>query len=310
MVHFCFKNHYYKILALMAALFFAAPIAVQAQSAKTAPKIVVTHPILHDWVNQIAKGHVTVTNLLPYQQDPHHFEPSWAMVSDLQNADLVLAWGLGWEPWLQRTPLGHVIYVADALNGPLLPQGRDINPHVWLDPDKACQMISFIATALSEKDPERAAFYQEQQRLYTDRIRQVTADIAEAFGVIAPRKVITLHPSFDYFMHAFQVRLLGYLYAGGHSHDVDPAAYDVARVVQLLKSHPDALLLTEPEGDGPSIARNLQREADAGTVVVAPSETLMPPGIDPDNYLDLLQYLARKMLHGWQAVGQPCTSVR
>lgn len=66
------------------------------------PKVVATFSILGDLVSQVAGDHVELTTLVGPDGDAHVFEPGPKESAALAGADLLIANGLGFEPWLER----------------------------------------------------------------------------------------------------------------------------------------------------------------------------------------------------------------
>src|ERR1044072_1293412 len=61
-----------------------------------------TFSILADLTQRVAGDHVQVLTLVGPNGDAHVFEPGAKQSAELAEADLLIANGLGFEPWLQR----------------------------------------------------------------------------------------------------------------------------------------------------------------------------------------------------------------
>ncbi len=66
------------------------------------PSVVASFSILADLVSAIGGDHVTVHTLIDREQDGHVFQPRPSQLRQLQQADLVVVNGLGFEGWLAR----------------------------------------------------------------------------------------------------------------------------------------------------------------------------------------------------------------
>src|SRR3954467_510042 len=66
------------------------------------PKIVATFTIIGDLVEVVGGDAVSVTTLVGPDGDAHVFEPRPSDVAAVAEADLIVANGLGMEPWLER----------------------------------------------------------------------------------------------------------------------------------------------------------------------------------------------------------------
>lgn len=63
--------------------------------------VVAGNAIIADWVQQVGGKQVTVTPLAGPGADPHHFAPTPKDIARLADADLIVCFGAGLEPWLQ-----------------------------------------------------------------------------------------------------------------------------------------------------------------------------------------------------------------
>lgn len=62
--------------------------------------VVASNALIADWIQQVGGGQVEVVSLAV--GDLHQFEPSPRQIGQLADADLVVAFGTGMEPWLAR----------------------------------------------------------------------------------------------------------------------------------------------------------------------------------------------------------------
>ena len=70
--------------------------------AQDKPRVVATFTIIGDLVEAVGGDAVSVTTLVGPDGDAHVFEPKPSDVAAVARADLIVANGLGMEPWLER----------------------------------------------------------------------------------------------------------------------------------------------------------------------------------------------------------------
>ena len=89
-----------RFAALIAAAFILTG-AVAAQPVRL--RIVASFSILADVVQNITLGAADVSSLIPRGADPHGFEPSARDIAALEQADIVILAGAGFEETLLQT---------------------------------------------------------------------------------------------------------------------------------------------------------------------------------------------------------------
>ncbi len=96
-------------------LWTASPVAAAEK-----PKVVVTFSILADLATQVAGDHASVVALVGPDGDAHVFEPGPKDSAALADADLLIANGIGFEPWLERLSeaagfKGALVFATDGI---------------------------------------------------------------------------------------------------------------------------------------------------------------------------------------------------
>ncbi len=100
---------------LAACMFASGPALAQEK-----PVAVATFSILADLTRRVAGDHAQVLTLVGPNGDAHVFEPGPKESAELARADLLIANGLGFEPWLQRLEdasgfTGMIIVASDGV---------------------------------------------------------------------------------------------------------------------------------------------------------------------------------------------------
>ncbi len=86
----------------------------------------------------------------------------------------------------------------------ILPAGHEheADPHVWMDPNRACQMIR-PGRWPGPAGPDQAALYASNAQLAVDQIQQAYPVMQAALADLPCRELITFHDGFSYFADAF-----------------------------------------------------------------------------------------------------------
>ncbi|MAB77897.1 MAG: hypothetical protein CMJ89_00970 [Planctomycetes bacterium] len=237
-------------LALFSAL-FAAACAHDAPEAEAAapPRVATSFYPLTYFVETIAGNELELFTPVPAQADPALWKPDTDALLALQEVDLILLNGAGFEQWVSKVslPESRVIYTADSFretwighdeeshsHGGLAPHSHGaINGHTWVDPVLAERQAEAIFAALLERWPDRRAAFEaglaslraqlaEQERLWRDLCSRLRT-----------AAVLASHPSYDYPIRSCGARIENF--------DLDPAA-------PLSAAELDEILLRAGEG--------------------------------------------------------------
>ena len=139
------------------------------------------------------------------------------------------------------------------------------DPHVWVDPVLAQEMVETIAAELGEIDPDNADTYEENAADYTDRMDDVHRELEEV-AENASRDVAVLagHDSFGYLeeRYDFEIRT-----PVGVSPDAVESSEDVSELIEAIEDEDIDTVLYDPfestDGDVPQMVEVLLDETDA-----------------------------------------------
>jgi zinc/manganese transport system substrate-binding protein len=111
--------------------------------------------------SQLAGDRASVQSIINNPaQDPHSYEPTPADARTLATARLVIANGIGYDPWVQRLIAADPASSRSVLTvGGLLGLHAGDNPHRWYDPSDVEAVASAITSELRKLDPRNSAYY-------------------------------------------------------------------------------------------------------------------------------------------------------
>lgn len=182
--------------------------------------VVATTPVIADFVREIGGAHVSVTEIVKPNVDPHDYEPTPADLQAIADAAVVVENGVGLEKWLDATvsAAGFTGPVVDASRGVPLRNGvsetpgtSTSDPHIWHNPRNAQIMVANIERALASKDPGDAAAYRAAFTAYAKKLEDLDKANEKAFASIpaAKRQLVTDHDAFGYYADRYGIRIVG-----------------------------------------------------------------------------------------------------
>ncbi|HEX5468420.1 MAG TPA: zinc ABC transporter substrate-binding protein [Gaiellaceae bacterium] len=215
---------------------------------------------------QIGGGRVDVDNLTPAGAEPHDLELSPADAADVEEADLVLLLGHGFQPQVEDVAGDgdNVLRLLDTPGVELLPNG---DPHVWLDPVRYEKIVARIGRALGAEAATR--------RL-EGRLRALDAEYRRGLAHCERHELVTSHEAFGYLAQRYGLEQIPIT---GLSPEAEPQPQDLVRVVQLVEERGVTTVFYETLVS-PRIAETVARDTGASTAVLDPLEGLTEDELD------------------------------
>lgn len=227
--------------------------------------VATTYPV-YLFASEVTRGVSSVSVTLLVDQPVsclHDYTLSVKDMKTLEQADVVLLNGAGLEEsmaatlaTLDSTPQLDTSHGVTLLEGShsdhshedgKLPAGheQEADPHIWLDPLRACQMMENIAQGLGEQDPDNATLYHTNATLAIEQIRQAYTVLKPQLENLPCREMIPFHDGFSYFADAFGLTVLTAIEEEAGS---EASAKEVATIVAEIKEHQIPAIFTEVNG--------------------------------------------------------------
>ena len=290
-----------KVMVSAAFLMALAGPAIAADK----PKVVATFTIIGDLVQAVGGDAVSVTTLVGPDGDAHVFEPRPSDVAAVAQADLIVANGLGMEPWLERLTEAAdfkgktVIASADVTPLPFKEEADGSgtmpdDPHAFQDLSNGRLYVKTIAAALEAAAPDAARAIAPRAAMLDGEMAALDQEIKTKLGALpkANRRILTSHDAFHYFGKAYGLDILS---IQGISTETEPSAADLAAIARQAKGGQVKAIFLENMSN-PTLAQTISSEAGlpVGGELVADALT-KPDGFAP-HYLDMFKYNLAELL--------------
>ena len=265
------------LLCLLVTPAFVAQAFV-ARAAAAAPRIVAAEAVYADIARQIAGPDATVTTLLNNPAaDPHDFEPTPATARAVADADIAIANGLGYDPWMARllaasSHAERAIVVADLLH-----RQDGANPHLWYDPAAMPALATSLANALRQSDPPHAAAITVRLTSTLASLATLQARITRLRAQDAGTQTAATEPVFGLMAAALGLTDRHTRLELSQMNGTEPRASDVAALQDDLRARRVRMLFVSAQHTGPATAQLAAIARAAGIPVLPIAETL-PPG--------------------------------
>ena len=305
-------------LAWAGTVLAACMVLSGSAQAEDQPVAVATFSILADLTQRVAGDHVRVLTLVGPNGDAHVFEPGPRESAELAGADLLIANGLGFEPWLQRLEdasgfKGTVIVASDGVV-PLAGEDEHehegeaheeeheeeghhhegVDPHAFQDLANAQLYVANIAKGLSAAAPDHAADFKANADALIAEIAALDRQLKTEFGAIPQekRRVLTSHGAFHYFGRAYGIEFVS---VQGLSTEAEPTADDLVRVVRQARDGHLSAIFLENMSD-PRLAETVAQESGVRMGGALYADALSDPGGPAPDYLSLIRHNAEQLL--------------
>jgi zinc/manganese transport system substrate-binding protein len=231
----------------------------------------------------VASGCAAVEPLLPSDVGPHDVQTSPSQLARLRGADVLVINGLGLETFLDKliAAAGQPrLRVIDASRGiPTLA----VNPHVWLDPQRAARQVATIRDGLVAADPACRGRYTANAAALLEELGRLDADLARQLAPYAGRAFVAFHDTAPYFAERYRLRAHFLVDVPEES----PSPADLQRVARLARDSDLRALLAEPQAAGRSF-QSLARDLGLRVAVFDPMET-GPAAALPGHYAETMR---------------------
>ncbi len=263
-------------------------------AAGAGPEFMVTEHPLAAILSELVGKRASIVDLLPAGASPHSYDP---IPSDLRAAERAAALFFVsplLDGWAARLPVRDKIEVlAMVPKDARLPDLEQHNehgadegdPHFWTDPLLVKAALPGLVEQLSRLDPAGAAEYEANGRRFAAQLDDLNADLQRLLAPVRGRPVVLLHPSFQYMLHRYGMRLAAVITP---SPGKEPTPRRLEKLVQVIREEGVRAVFGEPQLP----RRPADVLAEAAGIKVA---LLDPIGGVPgrQTYGELLEYNAR-----------------
>ncbi|MEX0764246.1 MAG: zinc ABC transporter substrate-binding protein [Nitrosopumilaceae archaeon] len=259
-------------------------------------KVLVSFYPLYEFTKEISKERIDVSIITPAGIEPHDWEPTIQDLQKVQNTDMIVINGAGFESWLDDfvTSNPNVLVVDTSKDIELMDSskfyfennGSHKDPHIWLDPILAKKQVQNIANGLMHIDPEHTQYYQENADAYNTKLDLLDNKIRTELSVCSKKDFIAFHDAFSYFAKEYNLNQHTIV---GVDANAEPTAVTLQQIIQKAKSLDLDIIFTE-EAVNPRISEVIADEIDGKVLVLSPIEIA-------DKNSDYIQKMEQNLLN-------------
>lgn len=226
-----------------------------------------------------------VNVLIPPGASPASYEPTPKQIKELSNSKLYLTVGhLGFEKaWLEKMEKNHPnLKIVDTSVGIDLisdeheddegeqadahqdHQHHGIDPHIWMSPKQAYQMVNNMANALIRHDNACQDLINHNRDSLLTAIAHLDTIFTEGLSPVVNRKFIIFHPALSYLARDYNLEQIAMEFQGK-----EPSAAHLKSIVDRARSENIQILFIQKEFDKEN-ATQLAKEINAQLIQIDP----------------------------------------
>lgn len=230
---------------------------------------------LYDFTKEIGKDRVDVSLIIPAGVEPHDWEPSIQDIQQIQQADIIIVNGVGFENWLKSieklnleldiidSSIG-VNIIKDIVDDQESPLG---DPHIWLNPNLAKIQVKNIANGLIKSDPDNSQYYNDNYESYIKKLDALDLKIRNELSN-CKKDFVAFHNAFTYF--ASEYGLNQHSITSTDPHD-EPTSKTLEQIINLSKEMKVQIIFSE-EGVDKRTSEVIANEVGGKVLILSPLE--------------------------------------
>jgi zinc transport system substrate-binding protein len=254
-------------------------------------KVIASISPLADFARQVGGEKVDVRLLLPPGASPHTYEPTPRAIQDISDARVFIKIGAGLEFWSEKiikAAANRNLIIVDSSEGVSLLRSphshghRSADPHIWLNPVIAGDIIIKIENAFIRSDPRNAEHYRLNALQYREKLSELDADISWRVKKLKTKEYVTFHPAWNYFSKRYGLRVAAVI---EESPGKEPSAKQMQKIINKINAIGNKVVFVEPQFN-PKIAEVIAKESGAKVVYLDP----IGGQKGRETYLDMMKY--------------------
>ncbi len=239
---------------------------------------------LYEFTKEIGREKVDVTLLVPSGVEPHDWEPTIKDLQLMQQADVIIINGIGFENWIDNIDsINSDVKVVDTSIGISI---LESDPHIWLNPVMAQKQVENIVDSLSKVDPLNEKYYKQNGISYIKKLEQLDNKISNELSS-CKKDFIAFHNAFSYFANQYDLNQHTVL-KSNEPHE-EPTAKSLENIINLARDLDSNVIFTEEAVDKRT-SQIVANEIGAKVLTLSPLEI-------GDSQIDFIKKMEENLLH-------------
>ena len=239
---------------------------------------------LYEFTKEIGREKVDVTLLVPSGVEPHDWEPIIKDLQLIQQADVIIINGIGFENWIDNIDsVNSDVKVVDTSIGISI---LESDPHIWLNPVMAQKQVENIVDSLSKVDPLNEKYYKQNGISYIKKLEELDNKISYELSS-CKKDFIAFHDAFSYFANQYDLNQHTVL-KSNEPHE-EPTSKSLENIINLARDLDSNVIFTEEAVDKRT-SQVIANEIGGKVLTLSPLEI-------GDSQIDYIKKMEENLLH-------------
>lgn len=230
------------LIASLIIIFCLALVPWRTESRSRLPIRVLTSLNFYGEAAQAVAGKYGQTTSLinSASVDPHDYQPGTAQAQKMEQANVVIENGLGYDAWLAKLAASTADHRFVTINVGKQVAGRHAgdNEHVWYQPATMKKLTLKLADQYSRLDPDHADYYHRRARQYLASLAPLDREISLVKQQVGTKKAVAVsEPVFDYALTALGYHVIDRHFEKAIDDGDDPSPKDISRLQSAIRHH-------------------------------------------------------------------------
>lgn len=238
---------------------------------------------LYEFAREAGGSHVTSTLITPSGVEPHEYEPTPQDILTISKSNLFLYMSSFLEPWASRITVNLPLKKPSILEASSVTTLDKNDPHIWLDPVIAIDIVTAIKNSLIDLDSAHKKEYEANANAYIEKLKILDREY-QSLSKCPMKDIVTTHNAFHYLAKRYGFTV--YPIAGLSPED-EPSAQKLAEISSLVREKQIRYIFYETLGSN-AIAQTVTRETKTKAMMFNPIEGLTPEEMKQNKtYIDI-----------------------
>jgi len=239
---------------------------------------------IHEFAQNVGQEKIDVTLLVPIGVEPHDWEPTIKDLLLMQQADVIIINGIGFENWIDNIgSINSDVKVVDTSIGISI---LESDPHIWLNPVMAQKQVENIVDSLSKVDPLNEKYYKQNGISYIKKLEELDNKISYELSS-CKKDFIAFHDAFSYF--AIQYDLNQHTVLKSNEPHEEPTSKSLENIINLARDLDSNVIFTEEAVDKRT-SQVIANEIGGKVLTLSPLEI-------GDSQIDYIKKMEENLLH-------------
>lgn len=249
---------------------------------------------------RIGGDNISVHTVYPPGVDAHTYEPTTKEMTSIAQSDAFIYLGRGMEGFadsasdaLDSTDVKQVeigsheeLFYTDKTNEHKNTDHGDIDPHIWLDPDRMIDVASYIKDALVDLQPDEEKQFNNNFKSLEDDLDRLDNTFKKTLASKSDKSILVSHAAYGYWEEAYDIDQLA---IHGLSSNDEPSQRDLTKIIHQAKAEDMHYIIFE-QNSPDHVAEIIQKEMDATPLTIHNLSVLTEKDMSRhEDYLSLME---------------------